>query len=165
MAEENDDTDETPKKKSKLPLILALVGALVGGAGSFFAIYSGMILGSEEAHEVTEDDSHVAEDFIAPDVAYVALDPVTISFGPVSQNRHLRFMASLEVPSGQETNIEKIRPRVMDVLNNYLRALRMEDFEDPAALVRMRAQMLRRIQVITGPQAVNDLLIVEFVLS
>ncbi|NIZ09717.1 flagellar basal body-associated protein FliL [Pseudooceanicola sp. HF7] len=165
MSEELEADEEAPKKKSKLPLILALVVALAGGGGAFFAIYSGMILGGDPAEHAEGEGSEAHEEFVPPDVAYVALEGMTISFGPPSQNKHLRFMANLEVPAGQEGNVEAIKPRVMDVLNNYLRALRMEDFEDPGALVRIRAQMLRRIQVITGPQAVLDLLIVEFVVS
>ncbi|KAA2315583.1 flagellar basal body protein FliL [Pseudooceanicola sediminis] len=164
MSEETTDTEEEPKKRSKLPLILGVVLALVGGGGSFFAIYSGMILGGDDAQAEAAAETPT-EVFVAPDVAFVALEPMVISFGPASENRHLRFTASLEVPSGQQGAVETVRPRVMDVLNNYLRALRMADFEDPAALVRIRAQMLRRIQVITGPDAVRDLLIVEFVMS
>ena len=34
-----------------------------------------------------------------------------------------------------------------------------------AALTRLRAQMLRRVQIVTGPDNVNDLLIMEFVLT
>ncbi|MBY5971514.1 flagellar basal body-associated FliL family protein [Ferrimonas balearica] len=156
--------EEAPKKASKLPLILALVLALGGGGGAFFAIYSGMILGSDEA-EMAGAGGESATPFVAPDVAFIPLDPMTISLGRASEGRHLRFTANIEVPSNQEDNVRKVLPRIVDVLNGYLRALRMEDLEDPATLVRIRAQMLRRIQVITGPDAVSDLLIVEFVLN
>jgi flagellar FliL protein len=54
---------------------------------------------------------------------------------------------------------------VLDVLNTYLRAVQARDIEDPAALARLRAQMLRRIQVVTGDGQVRDLLITEFVLN
>ncbi|MGI3164021.1 flagellar basal body-associated FliL family protein [Pseudooceanicola sp. 200-1SW] len=155
--------EEAPKKASKLPLILGLVLALVGGGGAFFAIYSGMILGPDEA--AMEGGAPAPEPFMAPDVAFIPLDPMTISLGRASDGRHLRFTANIEVPSNQEANVTKVLPRIIDVLNGYLRALRMEDLEDPATLVRIRAQMLRRIQVITGPDAVSDLLIVEFVLN
>ena len=156
--------DKAPKKASKLPLILAMVLALGGGGGAFFAIYSGMILGSDEA-EMAGAGAEAAKPFVAPDVAFIALDPMTISLGRASEGRHLRFTSNIEVPSNQEDNVRKVLPRIVDVLNGYLRALRMEDLEDPATLVRIRAQMLRRIQVITGPDAVSDLLIVEFVLN
>jgi len=40
-----------------------------------------------------------------------------------------------------------------------------KDLEDPLALVRLRAQMLRRVQMVTGEGRVRDLLITEFVIN
>jgi flagellar FliL protein len=51
------------------------------------------------------------------------------------------------------------------VLNGYLRAVDAADLEDPAALVRVRAQMLRRVQLVTGEGRVRDLLVTEFLLN
>jgi flagellar FliL protein len=56
-------------------------------------------------------------------------------------------------------------PRIADVLNGYMRAIDVTQLEDPAALVRMRAQLLRRIQIVTGEGRVRDLLVTEFVLN
>ena len=56
-------------------------------------------------------------------------------------------------------------PRILDVLNTYLRAVEVRDLEEPAALVRLRAQMLRRVQVVTGEGRVRDLLVTEFVMN
>ncbi len=56
-------------------------------------------------------------------------------------------------------------PRVLDVLNTYLRAVEVRDLEEPSSLARLRAQMLRRIQVVTGEGRVRDLLISELVLN
>ncbi|OCX65738.1 flagellar basal body protein FliL [Thioclava sp. SK-1] len=153
--------DDEPKKKSKLPLIIGLVLMLVGGGGSFFAVYSGMILGAD-----TEATSEPEEPPMpgVPDIAYVPLDPMVISL-PNSSARHLRFTAQLEVPAQYQADVELLRPRVLDVLNGYLRAVGSQQLEDPTALITMRAQMLRRIQVVTGEGRVNDLLIIEFVLN
>jgi flagellar FliL protein len=54
---------------------------------------------------------------------------------------------------------------VVDVLNGYLRALEPREIEDPAALMRIRAQMLRRVQVVAGGDRVRDLLVMEFVVN
>jgi flagellar FliL protein len=58
-----------------------------------------------------------------------------------------------------------LMPRILDVLNTYLRAVDVRDLEQPAAIARLRAQMLRRIQVVTGEGRVRDLLITEFILN
>ncbi|WP_407493750.1 flagellar basal body-associated protein FliL [Pseudooceanicola sp. MF1-13] len=168
MADQEEELEnEAPKKASKLPLILGLVVALVGGGGSFFAIYSGMLFGSEQASE-EQAESDAAKDEMAEkmaQVAYVEIEPMTISLGRAADNRHLRFRASLEVPVTSTKVVEAIQPRVIDVLNSYLRAVELSDLEDPSALVRLRSQMLRRVQVVAGSENVNDLLVMEFVMN
>lgn len=163
MSDEETEAEETPKKKSKLPLIMGLVLALVGGGGSFFAVYSGMILGEEsaEAHEGPEEIP--VEDL--PDIAFVEVQPMTVSLLDNGRDRHLRFKAQLETPGQYQTDVEKLLPRIVDVLNSYLRAVELEDLKNASALVRLRAQMLRRVQLVAGEGRVNDLLIMEFVLN
>ena len=98
-------------------------------------------------------------------VAFVAMDPIMISLAPGSSARHLRFAGQLEVTPEHVAEVAGLMPRVLDVLNTYLRAVEVRDLEAPASLARLRAQMLRRIQVVTGEGRVRDLLISEFVLN
>ncbi|WP_299847460.1 flagellar basal body-associated FliL family protein [uncultured Roseovarius sp.] len=164
MAEVEENGDEPPKKKSKLPLVLGLVLAIAGGGGGFYAVQSGMLFGSDSQDEATKHDvPEMAVDM--PDVAFVPIDPLVVSLGKGSDSGHLRFRAQLEVGPIYKEEVEKLMPRVVDVLNSYLRALKPGDLESSSVLVRLRAQMLRRIQIVTGSGRVNDLLIMEFVLN
>jgi len=95
----------------------------------------------------------------------VAMDPIMISLPPGSSARLLRFSGQLEVAPDHAAEIAGLMPRVLDVLNTFLRAVEPRDLEQPAALAPLRAQMLRRIQVVTGEGRVRDLLITEFVLN
>lgn len=156
--------EDAPKKKSKLPLVVGLVLALVLGGGGFFAVYTGMILGGTE-QAATQDEGHDVEVSDLPPVAYVPIDPLVISLGPAGVNSHLRFRATLEVVPEYEDDVTRVIPRVLDVLNTYLRAVETRDLEDPAAMINLRAQMLRRIQLVTGEGRVRDLLVMEFVLN
>ena len=162
MAETDENEIETPKKASKRPFVIGLVLALLGGGGAFYAVYSGLILG-----EAVESESHVGTHAAAdmPDVAFIPLEPLVISLGSETGGRHLRFRAQLEVVPTHKGEVETLIPRVIDVLNSYLRALDLKDLEDSSALVKLRAQMLRRVQIVTGGERVNDLLIMEFVLN
>lgn len=121
-----------------------------------------MILGESETAMEDEKPKGSYETF---DVAYVAVDPLVVSLQGSTTSRHLKFRAHLEVATDAKESVEKLLPRVVDVLNSYLRALEPADLENPAALTRLRAQMLRRVQVVTGTGLVNDLLIMEFVLT
>jgi len=153
---------EDAKKSSKMPLILGLVAALAGGGGGFYATFSGMILAPES--EETKVDAPETPSAL-PDVSFVPVDPVIVSLGPSSAGRHLQFRAQLEVPSRYEEDVTILLPRVVDVLNGYLRALETQDLESASALTRLRAQMLRRVQIVAGPGRVNDLLVMEFVIN
>lgn len=165
MAEEIEEKGDAPAKKSGLPLLVGLLLAALFGGGGFFAVYSGMILGSGEAHSGPETVSHDEEEVRAlPEMAFVPLDPLVINLGSGS-GRHLRFRAELEVVPKHESEVGAMLPRVVDVLNSYLRAVSVAELEDPSALIRLRAQMLRRVKIVTGEGRVRDLLIMEFVLN
>ena len=161
-------TDAPPPKKSKAPLLIGLILALVGAGAGFFLVTAGILFGAPAAEEhAAPDDSHGApahgdaEPALA--VAFVPLDPLVITL-PGNQ-KFLRFTAQVEVAPDQKPAVEAIVPRIVDVLNSYLRAVSLEELADPAALLRLRAQMLRRVQVVAGPDKVRDLLIMEFVIN
>lgn len=157
-----------PRKKSMImPLILGLILCAGGAAAGFFGVSSGMLgLGRDGG------DLHLAgtqEQTFSPAtlerVAFIALDPLIISLPPGSERDYLRFAAQLEVAPDHVEGIEAIRPRIVDVLNDYLRAVDPADLADPAALIRLRAQILRRLQVVAGEGRIRDLLIMELVLN
>jgi len=155
--------ENEPRKRGILGPVIGLVLALVLGGGGFFAAYSGLVFG---AGTDSVDSAKVIETAPGslPPIAFVPLDPLVISLGRTSSNNHLRFRAELEVFPGTEADVRALLPRVMDVLNSYLRAVETSDLENPAALIDLRVQMLRRIQLVTGEGRVKDLLIMEFVL-
>jgi len=157
------DVEDPPKKKSKLPLILGLVLAIAGAGGGFMVVDMGMLGGgAEEAH--AEDETHVEVDPLAP-AAFVPLERIVVNLASDGNARVLRFLAQLDVAPEYQSEVEAISPRIIDVLNGYLRAIEPADIEAPSALNRMRAQMLRRVQVVAGEGRVKDLLIMEFVVN
>lgn len=159
LAETDAPQDETPRKRSKLPLLIGLVLAVLLGGGGFYAVFSGMILGPSE-----QDAAEVASGPM-PDVTFVPIDAVTINLPAGGANRHLRFTAQLEVANPHAPEVTVLMPRILDVVNGYLRAVRTADLEAQNALVALRAQLLRRVQMVTGDGRVRDLLVTEFVLN
>jgi flagellar FliL protein len=93
------------------------------------------------------------------------MEPIVVTLNRASGVQQLRFRAQLEVNQADQDEVETVLPRVVDVLNSYLRALELEDLTDPMALPKLRAQMLRRINIVTGQGRVRDLLIMDFVLN
>ncbi|MEL6960658.1 MAG: flagellar basal body-associated FliL family protein [Pseudomonadota bacterium] len=162
MTDASAEPEEEEVKSSKLPLILGLVAALVGAGGGFFATFTGILFAPESPEMVEEE---VEEAGPLPDVAFIAVDPIIVSLGGGADKQHLQFRAQLEVPTRHSEDVQTLLPRVIDVLNGYLRALEPSDIEAASALTRLRAQMLRRVQIVVGANRVNDLLIMEFVVN
>jgi flagellar FliL protein len=168
------EAEPAAKPKGKRGLMIGLVLALALGGGSFYAIWSGLFdptalfAGGGSEHAASHDSGH-GSDAAAPavvgDIAFVVMDPIMISLPPGSSARLLRFAGQLEVAPESAATVAALMPRVLDVLNTYLRAVEVRDLEDPAALARQRAQMLRRVQVVIGEGQVHDLLVTEFVLN
>lgn len=161
MAKQDQEATEAvenkPKKRGFLPLVLGLCAAVVLGSGGFYAVYSGLILGpSAPATTVAQAPT---------DFAFVPVEQITISLAPGSSARHLLFSAQIEVAATSVAAVEHMRPRLLDMMNLYLRAVDPRDLAEPVTLVRLRAQLLRRIQTIVGDGHVRDILITEFILS
>lgn len=171
MAE--DVEEEEPKKKKGLlvPLVLGLILAAAGGGGGFWAVTQGPLAGespeddhAEEEGDHGDEDGH-GEDLGPTDVAFLELEALVVSLGAAESNRNLIFAASLEVPPEHLEEVTQLTPRVLDVLNSYLRVIAISELSEPTSLARLRSQMLRRIQVVTGTGRVSDLLVTQFLVN
>ncbi len=156
-----EEPQEVAPKKSKKPLIIGVILALVLGGGGFFATYSGLILGQDHAGAAGYEPSASP----LPDIAFVPIEPLVISLGSADSGRNLRFSSQIETSSAYTADVTLLLPRIVDVMNGYLRAIDPAELDEPATLLRIRAQLLRRIQLVTGDGRVRDLLVTEFVLN
>ena len=150
-------SDETPKptKSNRLPLFIGIFLGLLGAAGGF-AVSSGLVFQDKESSPEIENEIQPA--------AFVAIDPILISLAGEG-SKVLRFTAQMDVSPSHRADIEILKPRIVDVLNSYLRAVHPSDFEDPSMLPILRGHMLRRIELVVGEGRVNDLLIMELIIN
>ena len=161
MADPEEAPEDKPEKRSRKPLLVGLALMALAAGGGFYATYNGLFLaghGEEKAATAVVPDA-------LPEIAFVPVEPLVISLGPSAGERFLHFTSQIEVEKKYEADVALLLPRILDVLNGYLRAIDQRELEDPVALVRLRAQMLRRIQIVTGEGRARDLLITEFILN
>jgi flagellar FliL protein len=157
------ETSEAPKKKGKLmPLLIGLVAAILSGGAGFMLVSMDIIPTPEKAPQ--EAHAPEPEPIDLPHTAFVPLTPLIVTLGAGDTLRQLQLSAQLEVAPEAVDAVALLTPRVIDVLNTYLRAIDSDVVENPAHMLRMRAQMLRRIQVVTGQGMVRDILVSEFIL-
>lgn len=174
--EPEDEVAAIPAKRRSKLIPIAAVLALLTGGGAFYAVYSGLVdlplpgggrspVAQHGAEPERGDGDLAKARHPGAAAAYVALDPMVISLGPQSRARHLKVVLVVETGLGREAEVEMVRPRIVDMLNVFLRAVDEREFELPRAMERMRAQMLRRVQLVAPEGAVLDLLVQEFILN
>ncbi|MCL6284818.1 flagellar basal body-associated FliL family protein [Ruegeria sp. 2012CJ41-6] len=168
MTDATAEDAEEPPKSGKMGLVLAVLLAVAGAGAGFFLASSGKVplLGGknpEQAH--VEKSEGASKGYADVKVAFVDLPPVLISLESKRGTRHLRFHAQVEVETKYQTDVEAIIPRIVNVMNSYLRALSLAELQDPLALPRLRAQLLRRLSIVSGEGRVRDLLVMEFILN
>lgn len=154
-------TEDAPAKKGRGGLLVGVLMAALGGVGGYFATHSGVVSLPGE-HKAEEMPAKPSGD---PKMAFVEIAPILISLNDPTIAGHLRFRAQLEVVDSYKSEVAHLEPRIVDLINGYLRALRPSDFEDPLILTRLRAQLLRRMQIVAGEGRVKDVLIMEFILN
>ncbi len=167
MTEVEMSAGEETSKKSKKGLIFGVLGAVILGGAAFFVTYTGIFPNAGGDSEIATDsygDAKSSNGSAESEITFVELDPLVISLGKFASSQHLRFQAYLEVPSEAAEEVKHLSPRIMDVLNTYLRAISERELGDPSSMNRIRAQMLRRVQVVVGEENIRDLLITEFIL-
>ncbi|WP_425081344.1 flagellar basal body-associated FliL family protein [Ruegeria arenilitoris] len=165
MTDATAEQAEVPEKSGKKRMIIGVILAVAGAAGGYFLTTSGLLpFGGKPAMEdVKETDKGKAVKAL-PQVGFIDLPPVIVSVN-AGDSRHLKFHAQLEVNSEYAADVEKMKPRIMDILNGYLRAVEVSDLEDSLALMRIRGHLLRRIEIVVGEGRVRDVLVMEFVLN
>ncbi|MBO6603360.1 MAG: flagellar basal body-associated FliL family protein [Roseicyclus sp.] len=158
------DIDEAPKKRGlMMPLLIGLFLAAAAGGGGFWAVTQGPLAGMFSHSETDDEEAHDAAEYTP--VAFVPLETLIVSLGSEAAGQHLIVSAELEVDPAYADEVTTLSPRVLDVLNSYLRVIDLRELSEPTSLIRLRAQMLRRVQVVTGDGRVRDLLITQFVVN
>lgn len=157
--------DDAPRKGGRGGLLIGAILAIVLGGAGFGTVYAGLVdplAISRGGSPKPVTAGHGAE---AGGEIFLPLDPITVSLAPGQGARHLRLAATIETAPGLMPTVEAFKPRILDVLIGYLRAVDVAELEDPAAMPRLRAQMLRRVQLVAGGDDVRDILVTEFILN
>ena len=166
----SDADEEAPQaeEKKKLPvkaIVFSAAGALAMGAAATGAAYflapGAGACSVESAKSGHKGDGHGA----SADVAFLNLEPLVVTLGANAHSRYLKISISLETVKNSKKTLTQLTPRIRDSLNTYLRAVEEDDLVRPAAMARIRAQMLRRLQLVAPSVSIHDVLITDFVLT
>lgn len=155
---------EAPKKgfPIKLVLFILIPVLLLGGAAGFlFLTDMGKSLIGMESNEGK------AKPELPEHIAYVELPEMLVNIQSSEKRRpYLRLMIQLELQDPKAvTELDKVKPRVIDAFQTYLRELRIEDLEGSAGSQRLKQELLKRAKAICAPIEISDVLFTNFVVQ
>jgi flagellar FliL protein len=164
-----------PLRILKLPPKLRLVAAagllvVLGGAGAGAYLFLTAAPATAEA-----GDEAVAQ--AAPNPAEARLPTANTSFlnlpdiivnlqTPDGSQAYLKLTAALEIEQPDAAAaVEPVMPRVIDQFQTYLRELRVEDVRGSAGVMRLKEELLRRVNLALAPMPVRDVLLKELIVQ
>jgi flagellar FliL protein len=156
---------EAPKRRKlsgkKLAIFVGLPVLLLGGAYQF-GVLDGLMGGGEEAGE------HEAEKEEPPkEAVYIELPDMLVNLRSTGkQPTYLKLAVSLELDDPLVVaEVEKVKPRIIDRFQVYLRELRAEDISGSAGVYRLKEELLARINSAIEPNEVKDVLFREMLIQ
>src|ERR1700742_2290241 len=139
--------EAAPKKKgflSKKMLMIAVPALLLvlggGGAGAYFFLFKKSAAETAKAEEVP---------LTPPNVAFSDMQDILVNIQSSDGNpAYLKLGISLELEDdAQKTAIQPLMPRITDQFQAYLRELRLDDLKGSAGVLRLKEELLRRVNV------------------
>jgi flagellar FliL protein len=160
-----DDFDESEgegipvkRKLSGKVLILYIVLPLVVLIGAGVGVYmSGLLGGGEEAHEEKQT-------VVVP--VFYDLPDFLVNLSGDAPQHFLKMKVTLQITDAEAAKrLDAELPRVLDAFQIFLRELRPEDVEGSAGMLRVKEELLRRINLAVQPPLVTDILFREVIVQ
>jgi len=155
------------KLPRKLQLIAAAGLLLVlggGGAGLYF-----FVLSAPKADATAEAESVKTETDTLPaaQAAFFDIPDIIVNIQtPDSTPAYLKLSVALELEKQEaKATVEPVLPRIIDQFQTYLRELRVEDIRGSAGVMRLKEELLRRVNLAVAPTPVHDVLLKEMIVQ
>jgi flagellar FliL protein len=162
-AEENANALPVWKRFGKKSLMLMGGGALallIGlGGGGYYLLSSG--------GGATQGAGDNGKPIVPPQVGYYDVPDVIVNIQTADGSpAYLKLGVALELDNAAEkAGIQPLMPRIVDQFQGYLRELRVEDLRGSAGVMRLKEELLRRVNVAAAPYQVRDVLLKEMIVQ
>ena len=140
------------------PVLLLLLGG--GGAGAYFFLL--------KPHDADKKDVAAHETPLTPpEVAFSDVPAITVNIQSNDGTpAYLQLSVSLELDNELEkAGMTALMPRLVDQFQAYLRELRLDDLKGSAGVLRLKEELLRRVNVAAAPYKVRDVLLKQMIVQ
>lgn len=150
---------------NKKLLIVAAAGLVLvlggGGAGLYFFVFSAPKADAKLAA------NQPSVPITPPQVAFYEVPDIIVNIQSADGSpAYLKLSTSLELETADEkAGMTALMPRIVDQFQGYLRELRIDDLKGSAGVLRLKEELLRRINVAAAPYHVRDVLLKEMIVQ
>jgi flagellar FliL protein len=148
-------------KKLLIIVAAALLVVIGGGAGAYFFFFSGP--DAKDAKLAAAPPVPI----VPPTVAFYDMPDIVVNIQSADGSpAYLKLSVSLELAQADEkAALAAVTPRIVDQFQSYLRELRVDDLHGSAGVLRLKEELLRRIDVAAAPYPVKDVLLKEMIVQ
>jgi flagellar protein FliL len=138
------------------PVLLLLLGGI--GAGTYFFVI--------KPHAEKKPVAQEAQ-LTPPLVTFDDVDDLLVNIqSPDATPMYLKLSVTLELDNDLEkTGVTALMPRIKDEFQAYLRELRADDLKGSAGVLRMKEELMRRVNVAAAPYKVRDVLLKNMIVQ
>jgi flagellar FliL protein len=169
LDEDGDDAGEgdAPQGRfSKKFLMIAGGGALAVllllGGGVYYFFFSG-----PSDADKPKMVGNVVLPVVPPQVVFYDMPDLVVNIQSADPTpAYLKLSVALELAAPEEKpGIQALMPRIVDQFQSYLRELRIDDLHGSAGVMRVKEELLRRVNVAAAPYPVRDVLLKEMIVQ
>ena len=137
-------------------LVLVLGGG--GGAAYFFLL---------KPHDADKTKVAEAPPLTPPEVAFSDVPDILVNIQSSDGTpAYLKLSLSLEMDNElQKTGMTALMPRLVDQFQSYLRELRVDDLRGSEGVLRLKEELLRRVNASAAPYKVRDVLLKQMIIQ
>ncbi len=149
--------------KKLLIIIAAALLLVLGGGGA--ALYFFVLSGDDKPIQTASAAPDMPA--VPPQVTYYDVPDLIVNIqSPDGTPAYLKLSLSLELYTPEEkAGIQALVPRIIDQFQGYLRELRADDLKGSAGILRVKEELLRRVNVAAAPYRVRDVLLKEMIIQ
>ncbi|HIJ38246.1 MAG TPA: flagellar basal body protein FliL [Rhodospirillaceae bacterium] len=154
------------KKKLILFIVLPLLLVVGAAAGAYFSGILDPLFHSSKPEHKAEEAPKKNEHEVQAAIFY-DLPEILVNLNTAGRKQNfLKIRVSLELESPLDVSkIESVMPRIIDNFQVYLRELRIEDLQGSAGMLRLREELMNRVNSAAKPAKVNDVLFKEMLIQ
>ena len=140
-----------------VPALVLVLGG--GGAGAYFFLLKPSDAGKAKLAE--------APPLTPPQVAFANVPDILVNIqSDDGTPTYLKLSLSLELDNKvEEAGMTALMPRLVDQFQSYLRELRVDDLKGSEGVLRLKEELLRRVNVAAAPYKVRDVLLKQMIVQ